>query len=156
MRVWTVHVPLPADDAGGGRRRPRRPGPVLVREGFSWGAFLFGPFWLLAHRLWLPALLWFVAAPAAAALLVAAGGGDVLDPAKTAELIGQLEPKVVIPMQYATPQGDAKLGTLETFCKELGVAVPTPEDKLVLRHSDLGETMRLVALTPDSERAGSR
>ena len=83
-------------------------------------------------------------------LLVAAGGGDVLDPAKAAELIGQLEPKVVIPMQYATPLGDAKLGSLETFCKELGVAVPTPEDKLVLRHSDLGETMRLVALTPDS------
>ncbi len=89
-------------------------------------------------------------------LLVAAGGGDVLDPAKAAELIGQLEPKVVIPMQYVTPQGDTKLGTLETFCKELGVDVPTPEDKLVLRHSDLGETMRLVALTPDSERAGSR
>ncbi len=82
-------------------------------------------------------------------LMVAAGGGDVLDPAKAAELIGQLEPKVVIPMQYATPQGDAKLGTLETFCKELGVDVPKPEDKLVLRHSDLGETMRLVALKPD-------
>ena len=82
-------------------------------------------------------------------LLVAAGGGDVLDPPRAAELIGQLEPKVVIPMQYATPHGDAKLGTLESFCKELGVSVPTPEDKLVLRHSDLGETMRLVALKPD-------
>ena len=28
--------------------------PVLVREGWSWGAFLFGPFWLLAHRAWIP------------------------------------------------------------------------------------------------------
>lgn len=35
--------------------------PVLVKEGFSWGAFLFGPFWLLAHRAWTAAALSFVA-----------------------------------------------------------------------------------------------
>ena len=36
-----------------------RPGsvPVLVREGFSWGAFLFGPLWLAGHRAWIPAAL---------------------------------------------------------------------------------------------------
>ena len=28
----------------------------LVREGFSWGAFLFSGLWLLWNRLWLPAL----------------------------------------------------------------------------------------------------
>src|SRR3712207_2763918 len=53
--------------------RPSRRPPVLVREGFSWGAFLFGPFWLLANRLWLAALLWLVAA--VAALLLASVGG---------------------------------------------------------------------------------
>ena len=31
--------------------------PVLVREGFSWGALVFGPFWLLAHRAWLAGVL---------------------------------------------------------------------------------------------------
>jgi hypothetical protein len=30
---------------------------VLVREGFSWGALLFGPFWLLSHRAWIPGVL---------------------------------------------------------------------------------------------------
>ncbi len=30
---------------------------MLVREGFAWGALLFGPLWLLASRAWLPALL---------------------------------------------------------------------------------------------------
>jgi len=35
--------------------------PVLVREGFSWGAFLFGPLWLAAHRVWIAALLGMVA-----------------------------------------------------------------------------------------------
>jgi hypothetical protein len=73
MRVWTVHL-SPPPPAGADRPRAAA-APVLVPEGFSWGAFLFGPFWLLAHRLWLPALLWSVAAPAAAALLVAAGVG---------------------------------------------------------------------------------
>ena len=82
-------------------------------------------------------------------LFVPVGGGDVLDPAKAAEVVAQLEPKLVIPMQYATPQGDQKLGGLEPFCKELGVEVPTGEEKLTLRQSDLGETMRLVALAPD-------
>jgi len=31
--------------------------PVLVREGFSWGALLLGPFWLAAHRAWIPAAI---------------------------------------------------------------------------------------------------
>jgi hypothetical protein len=31
--------------------------PVLVREGFSWGALIFGPLWLALHRAWIPAAL---------------------------------------------------------------------------------------------------
>ncbi len=31
--------------------------PVLVREGFSWGALFLGPFWLAAHRAWVPAAI---------------------------------------------------------------------------------------------------
>ncbi len=83
-------------------------------------------------------------------LLVPAGGGPVLDPAKAAEIVGQLEPKLVIPMQYATAQGDKSLGGLEPFCKELGKEPPVAEEKLVLRQTDLGETLRLVALQPES------
>jgi hypothetical protein len=49
MKYWTVHL------------KPENPGlpiaPVLVREGFSFAAFLFGPIWLLAHRAWIPAVL---------------------------------------------------------------------------------------------------
>ena len=84
-------------------------------------------------------------------LLVPAGGGNVIDPVKAAELIGQIEPKIVIPMQYAAGGGDRSLGTLEAFCKQLGVEVPTPEEKLTLRQSDLGETTRVIALIPESE-----
>ena len=56
------------------------PQPVLVREGFSWGALFFGWIWLLLHRAWLPALLLLAGTivvilltPAAARPLVAAG-----------------------------------------------------------------------------------
>jgi hypothetical protein len=41
VRIYTAHV------------RARRP-PVLVKEGFSWGALLFGWIWLLFHRAWVP------------------------------------------------------------------------------------------------------
>ena len=86
-------------------------------------------------------------------LLVPAGGGEALEPARAVEVVGQLEPKIVIPMQFATPVGDAKLGGVDAFCKLLGVELPAAEDKLVLRQSDLGEAMRLVVLTPESEAA---
>src|SRR3954469_10512805 len=67
MRVWTVHTASAAIPARA---------PVLVREGFSWGAFLFTPLWLLLHRLWLAALLW-VAAVAALLVLLPAPAGPV-------------------------------------------------------------------------------
>jgi hypothetical protein len=44
VRIYTAHL------------RAQRP-PVLVKEGFSWGAFLFGWIWLLFHRAWVPAVL---------------------------------------------------------------------------------------------------
>jgi len=31
--------------------------PVLVREGFSWGALFFGPVWFAVHRAWIAAAL---------------------------------------------------------------------------------------------------
>lgn len=58
MRVYTVHMP-PEAAAG-------EAAPLLLAEGFSWPAFLFGPFWLAARRLWLPALAWLVLALLAA------------------------------------------------------------------------------------------
>lgn len=44
MKTWTAHL----HDA-----KP----PVLLKEGFSWGAFVFGPLWLAAHGAWIPAAL---------------------------------------------------------------------------------------------------
>jgi Protein of unknown function (DUF2628) len=44
VRFWTAHTRSGTS-------------PVLVREGFSWGAFLFGPLWLAGHCAWIAAAL---------------------------------------------------------------------------------------------------
>jgi hypothetical protein len=53
MQTFTVHEPpkTPADPAD---RIDRAERLVFIREGFSWGAALFGPLWMLMHRLWWP------------------------------------------------------------------------------------------------------
>jgi hypothetical protein len=48
LTFWTAHVRQGAV-------------PVLVPEGFSWGALFFGPLWLAMHRAWIPAVLTIVA-----------------------------------------------------------------------------------------------
>ena len=64
MRIWTVHLPRGAAAAARVSRTP-----VLVREGFAWGAFLFALPWLLLHRLWLEALAYVGAVLLLAAFL---------------------------------------------------------------------------------------
>jgi hypothetical protein len=55
MARYTVHVPpLPEDRTTALERS------VFVRDGWSWGAFLFGPFWLLWHRHWVTGLFGLV------------------------------------------------------------------------------------------------
>ena len=44
MRLYTAHL------------RDNR-APVLVREGFAWGALFFGPIWFAIHRAWIAAVI---------------------------------------------------------------------------------------------------
>jgi hypothetical protein len=50
---------------------------VFVRDGWSWGAFLFGPFWLARHRHWISFALTMIVMLAAlfAIIVVPIGGG---------------------------------------------------------------------------------
>jgi L-ascorbate metabolism protein UlaG (beta-lactamase superfamily) len=81
-------------------------------------------------------------------LLVPVGGGRSLDAPGANEVIGQIEPKIVIPMHYRTAGGDQNLEALDRFCKELGVEEVTPQEKLTVRKSDLPETVKVVILEP--------
>jgi hypothetical protein len=52
MKTYTLH--LPSDAVPGDAEALER--AVLVRDGFSWGAFFFTALWFFAHRLWLAGL----------------------------------------------------------------------------------------------------
>jgi hypothetical protein len=65
VKIWTAH------------EKPRLP-PVLVREGFSFGALMFGAIWLAVHRAWIQAaaslllavLILVLAGPPASLILI--------------------------------------------------------------------------------------
>jgi hypothetical protein len=69
LTFWTAHVRHGA-------------APVLVPEGFSWAALVFGPLWLALHRAWIPAVL-----ALAAGVLILALAKDGLADALLAALV---------------------------------------------------------------------
>lgn len=81
-------------------------------------------------------------------LLIPVGGGRALDAQGATEVIGQIEPRIVIPMHYRTAGGDPQLDDLTAFCQALGVTDPTPLEKLTLRKSDLPDAMKIIILEP--------
>ncbi len=54
-------------------------------------------------------------------VLVPIGGGEGLNAAKAAEVISLLEPNLVVPMHYATPDSSIELDPLSKFLKEMGL-----------------------------------
>jgi L-ascorbate metabolism protein UlaG (beta-lactamase superfamily) len=83
-------------------------------------------------------------------LLIPVGGDPTLNAEQAAEVIGQLEPSVVIPMQYRNAKGDQERDPLDRFLKEMGVSdgEAEPHVRFVVKKSDLGETVRVVVLRP--------
>ena len=75
MPVYTVHAPVATDASIVAADKF-----AFVRDGFHVWAFVFGPLWLVAHRLWLAAIGWLVAAVVIEAAMVrlGAGGGAIL------------------------------------------------------------------------------
>lgn len=84
-------------------------------------------------------------------LLVPVGGGSTLDAATAAETASLLEPKLVIPMHYATPSTIRKLDPLDRFLKEMGASPTlTPESRLSVRRSSLPHETQVAV--PDYKR----
>ncbi len=70
MPVYTVHAPV---SGGADFRATDR--FAFVRDGFHFWAFLFGPLWLLWHRLWLATIGWLILVAALDATLLRLGAG---------------------------------------------------------------------------------
>jgi hypothetical protein len=54
LRAFTVHTRAWSAEADGDA--------LLIKEGFSWPALVFGPFWALWHGMWKTAIVLFAAA----------------------------------------------------------------------------------------------
>jgi len=78
-------------------------------------------------------------------LFVPIGGGDGLTPTGATEVIGQIEPRLVIPMKYRISDEDGKRA-LGEFAAALGLSEVPREDRLTLRKSALPETMSVTVL----------
>jgi L-ascorbate metabolism protein UlaG (beta-lactamase superfamily) len=79
-------------------------------------------------------------------LMIPVGGKSTIDAKVVVEVIGQLEPRIVIPMHYKLSESKADLDPVEKFVKELGVE-PKHEEKLKIAKKDLPqEGMDLVIL----------
>jgi hypothetical protein len=74
MAIYTVHEPRRRDDDALAHTERF----VFVRDGFSWPAFLFGPLWMLRHRLWLALLVYLVVVFGLGAALRVAGAADAV------------------------------------------------------------------------------
>ena len=81
-------------------------------------------------------------------LMVPVGGGRVLTPKLAAEVIAQIEPRVVIPMTYELPNLKESLQPIELFLKEMAGTKREEMNKYKVARKDLPEEdMRIVILS---------
>jgi len=78
--------------------------------------------------------------------LVPIGGGDGLTASQAAEVISLLEPSIVVPMHYRTPEISLKLDSLNKFVKEMGLSAPKSQESLKITRADLPEETHVVVL----------
>ena len=78
--------------------------------------------------------------------LIPVGGGGSLNAAKAAEVISLLEPNIVVPMHYATPEVKVSLESLNKFIKEMGLGKPETQPSIKVTHSSLPEETHVFVL----------
>jgi len=78
--------------------------------------------------------------------LVPVGGGNSLNAAKAAEVVSMLEPNLVVPMHYSTPDSKIKLDDLNKFIKEMGLSKPAAQPSLKVSRSSLPAETHVVVL----------
>ena len=83
-------------------------------------------------------------------LMIPVGGSYTITSAEAIKIIGQIEPKMVIPMHYALPKLTVELEGVEKFLKAMGKSALEPQDKLTVKTSTLPKDgdMEIVVLKP--------
>ena len=82
-------------------------------------------------------------------VLVPVGGGSGLNASKASEIISLLEPNLVVPMHYKTPECKIEMDGLDNFLKQMGVNEVIAQDTLKIdSSSSLPEDTKVIVLTP--------
>ncbi len=82
-------------------------------------------------------------------LMIPVGGTFTIDSSEAAKVIGQIEPKIVVPMHYGLPKLKYELDGVEKFLKAMGKNSVVPVDKLTIKSSALPKegAMEIVVMT---------
>ena len=70
-------------------------------------------------------------------LLIPVGGVSTIDAVQAAQIVRQLEPKIIIPMHYKTEAEKKDLETADRFLKEMGVKEVIAQPKLLVNKSSM-------------------
>jgi len=80
-------------------------------------------------------------------LLVPVGGHNTVNAAQAAEIITQLEPRIVIPMHYAVGgQSETPLEGVDAFLRQQGAASAEPQARLTVTRPSLPDETQVVLL----------
>jgi L-ascorbate metabolism protein UlaG (beta-lactamase superfamily) len=79
-------------------------------------------------------------------LLLPVGGVSTINASGAAEVVRQLEPKVVIPMHYKTLLLKRELDPVDKFLTEMGVKEISPQPKLSVTRANLPLTTQVFVL----------
>lgn len=78
-------------------------------------------------------------------LLVPIGGHNTINAAQAAEVISQVEPRIIIPMHYRPSAGETP-DPLDKFCREMGVETINTQPKLSITRNNLPAETQVVIL----------
>lgn len=81
-------------------------------------------------------------------LLVPVGGHCTINATQAAEIVSQVEPKVIVPMHFANDatRGYLDLDGIERFCRELGASEVAPRGRLTVSATSLPSEPTVVLL----------
>ena len=85
-------------------------------------------------------------------LLVPVGGGCTIGSAEVAEVVSQLEPKIVVPMHYGMSGISVGLEPIERFCREMAVEDVRYQPRLSLTRSSVPSETTVTLLETTATR----
>ncbi|HEX2922849.1 MAG TPA: MBL fold metallo-hydrolase [Chloroflexota bacterium] len=79
-------------------------------------------------------------------LLIPVGGNNTINASQAAEVISQIEPRIVIPMHFKTEATTLELDPISKFQREMGLQELKPQPRLVVSKGSLPEETTVVLL----------